>query len=122
MGTATEDTQWKLLLNAVSHVAYAHSTENSLGSGYGLEDVCSITGKGISFSTTSKRILSSTQPPIQWISECISLRVKLHQTETNHLPPFSAEIKSAWILTSILISLCVLFVLLVAEQFHTCRI
>jgi len=40
------------------------------------------------------------EPPIQWVPEALSLRVKRPGRETNHLPLSSAEDKNAWSYTS----------------------
>jgi hypothetical protein len=52
------------------------------------------------FATLSKPTLGSTQPPIQWVSEALSLAVKRPGRETGHLPPASAEVKKMWIYKS----------------------
>jgi hypothetical protein len=41
-----------------------------------------------------------TQPTIQWIPGALPLGVKLPGRETDHSPPCSAEVKSAWSYTS----------------------
>jgi hypothetical protein len=41
-----------------------------------------------------------TQSPVQWIPGTLSLRVKRPGRETDHTPPFSAEVKNAWSYTS----------------------
>jgi hypothetical protein len=38
--------------------------------------------------------LGPTQPPIQWVPEALSLRVKRPGHEANHSPPFNAEVKN----------------------------
>jgi hypothetical protein len=52
--------------------------------------------KNILFSTSSRRSLGSTQPPIQWVPG-----VKRPGLEADHSPPASAEVKKMWIYTSI---------------------
>jgi hypothetical protein len=52
------------------------------------------------FTTAFRTALGPTQPPIQWIRETLSLRVKRPGRETDHSPPSSAEVKHAWIYTS----------------------
>jgi len=37
-----------------------------------------------------------TQPPIRWITEALSLEVKLPGCEAEHSPPSSAEVKE-WV-------------------------
>jgi hypothetical protein len=39
----------------------------------------------------SRSTLGPTQPPIQWVSGALSLRVEWPEREANHLPPYSAE-------------------------------
>jgi hypothetical protein len=37
-----------------------------------------------------------TQPPIQWVREALSLRVKQSGREADHSPPSSADVNNAW--------------------------
>jgi hypothetical protein len=37
--------------------------------------------------------LGSTQPPIQWVLEVLSVGVKRPGREADHSPPYSAEVK-----------------------------
>jgi hypothetical protein len=46
--------------------------------------------------------LGPTQPPIQWVSEALSLGVKQKRREADHLPPTRIEIKKTSIYTSTL--------------------
>jgi hypothetical protein len=46
------------------------------------------------YSTESKLALGPTQPPIQWIQECLSLGENQTRRESDHSPPSSSEIKS----------------------------
>jgi hypothetical protein len=51
-------------------------------------------GLGIFFFTTaSRKALTPTQPPIQWVSGALSLGVKRLGREADHSPPSSAEVK-----------------------------
>jgi hypothetical protein len=81
------------------------SRDSSVGmaSGHGLEDrgvrVRIPEGSRI-FSMSSRPVLGSTQPPIQWIPGAISPGVKLPGREADHSPPASAEVKKMWIYTS----------------------
>jgi hypothetical protein len=52
------------------------------------------------FSTASGPYLEPTQPPIQWVSGPLSLRVKRPDREADHSPPSSAEVKNLWSYTS----------------------
>jgi hypothetical protein len=45
------------------------------------------------FTTASRKALGSTQPPIQWITGALSLKVKRPGRETDHSPPSSVEVK-----------------------------
>jgi hypothetical protein len=53
------------------------------------------------FITASRTALGPTQPSIQWAPEVLSLRVQRPVRETDHSPPFNAEVKNAWSYTSI---------------------
>jgi hypothetical protein len=70
--------------------------------GYGLDDrkvgARVSVGSGI-FSTSSRPALVSTQSPIQWVPEALSLKVKRQGREVDHSPPTSAEVKKMWIHT-----------------------
>jgi hypothetical protein len=48
------------------------------------------------FATVSRRVLVSTQPPIQWVLMALSLGVKRPGCEADRSPPSSAEVKNAW--------------------------
>jgi hypothetical protein len=52
------------------------------------------------FTTASRQALRPTQPSIQWVPMSISLGVKRPVRETDHSPPFNAEVKNAWIYAS----------------------
>jgi hypothetical protein len=56
--------------------------------------------KNFLFSTSSRPVLGSTQPPIQWVPEALSPRVKRQGREADHSPPASAEVKKIWFSTS----------------------
>jgi hypothetical protein len=45
------------------------------------------------FSKSSRPALGSTQPPIYWVPETLSPRVKRTGREVDHSPPASAEVK-----------------------------
>jgi hypothetical protein len=58
-------------------------------------------GLGIFFFTTASRpALGPTQPPIQWVPDTLSPRVKRPGRNYRHSPPSSAEFKNAWRFTS----------------------
>jgi hypothetical protein len=61
---------------------------------YGLDSPGSILGSARVFSTASRPILGSTQPPIQWVPVAISPRVKRSRREADHSPPSNAEVKN----------------------------
>jgi hypothetical protein len=52
------------------------------------------------FSTSSRPALGPTQPPIQWVTGALFPRVKRPGRESDHSPPFSAEVKKTWIYKS----------------------
>jgi len=67
--------------------------------GYGLydQDFESRRRLGIFFFTTvSRPAVGPTQPPIQWVTEYLSLGVKQPGHEGDHSPLSSAEVKNAW--------------------------
>jgi hypothetical protein len=45
------------------------------------------------FATASRTALGLIQPPIQWVTGALSLRVKRPGREADHSPPSSAEVK-----------------------------
>jgi hypothetical protein len=47
-------------------------------------------------NNSSRTALGPTRPPILWIPGALSLGVKRPERETDHSPPFSAEVKYAW--------------------------
>jgi hypothetical protein len=51
-------------------------------------------------ATASRRALGSTQPPIQWVPEALSLGVKRPGREADHSPPASTKVKKMWVYTS----------------------
>jgi hypothetical protein len=58
--------------------------------------VCVCVCVGIFHLTTASRtVLGPTQPPIQWVSEALSLGVKRPEREYDHSLPSSAEV-NAW--------------------------
>jgi hypothetical protein len=56
----------------------------------------SIPSRGKRVFSPSQRpdCLGPTQPPVQWVSETLSLAVKRPAREGDHFPPYSAEIKN----------------------------
>jgi hypothetical protein len=55
--------------------------------------------KNFLFSTSSRPVLGSTQPPIQWVSGAFT-GVKRQGREADHSPPNSAKVKKMRIYTS----------------------
>jgi hypothetical protein len=45
------------------------------------------------FFTTSRLVLGPNQPPIKWVQEAVSSKVKWLEFEADHSPPFSPEVK-----------------------------
>jgi hypothetical protein len=52
------------------------------------------------FATIYRPALGPKQPPIQRVTEGLSLAVKRPERETDNLPPSSAEDKNVWSFTS----------------------
>jgi len=52
------------------------------------------------FATASRPVLKPTQPPIQRVSETLSLAINWMGGEADHSPPHSAEFKNMWSYTS----------------------
>jgi len=48
------------------------------------------------FATASRPAVEPFQPPIQWIQGAPSPEIKRQGSETDHSPPFSADVKNAW--------------------------
>jgi hypothetical protein len=83
----------------------SRDTSFGIALGYGLDDrgsrVRFPAGAGNFFFTiVSSMALGSTHPPIQWVPEALSLRVKRPVCEADRSPPPSAEVKNAWSYTS----------------------
>jgi hypothetical protein len=51
-------------------------------------------------TTSSRKVLGPTQPPIQRLPGILSLGLKRPGREADHSPPSSAEVKNAWSYTS----------------------
>jgi hypothetical protein len=66
--------------------------------GHGLDDreFESRQGLGNFFIIVPKPKIGPTQPPIQWVTEAISLGVKRPGRKADHSPQSSAEVKNAW--------------------------
>jgi hypothetical protein len=60
----------------------------------------SLRGQGFVFSTASRPVLGSTQPPIRWVPRGLSPGVKGPEMEADHSPKSSAEVENAWSYTS----------------------
>jgi len=52
------------------------------------------------FSTVSRLVLGSTQPPIQWVPGVFSPGVKWLGHEADNSPPYSAEVMNVWSYTA----------------------
>jgi hypothetical protein len=85
---------------------YYGSRDSPVGiaTGYGLDDL----GLGVRVPVGSRifsspncpdRLLSATQPPIQWVQEALSPGVKRSGCEADHSPQTRAEVKKIWIYT-----------------------
>jgi hypothetical protein len=82
---------------------YSRQLHPTLNLSYGLDArrFESRTGLGnFVFTTSSRPALGPTQPPIQWVPEALSLRVKLMGREADNSPPSSAKVKKASSYTS----------------------
>jgi hypothetical protein len=67
--------------------------------GYRLDDQGFKSWQGLGiflFTTMSRPVLGTTQPPIQWVPGSLSLRVKWLGHEADHSPLSSAEVKNMW--------------------------
>jgi hypothetical protein len=56
--------------------------------------------KNFLFSTSSRPVLGSTQPPIQWLPGTLSPWVKRQGREADNSPQSGAQVKKMWIYTS----------------------
>jgi hypothetical protein len=64
--------------------------------GHGVDDWGFESRQGLEmfiFTTASRPVLGSTQPPIQWVPGAISRGVKRPGRKADHSPPSSAEVK-----------------------------
>jgi hypothetical protein len=66
--------------------------------GVGVKSPCRV--KNFHFFKSSRRVLGSTQPPIQWVPWALFPGVKRPGREADHSPPASAEVKKMWIYTA----------------------
>jgi hypothetical protein len=57
-------------------------------------------GKTSLLATASRPTLGPIQPPIQWILEALSARIKRPGREAGNSPPSSTEVKNEWSYTS----------------------
>jgi hypothetical protein len=55
--------------------------------------------KNVNFTISFKQALWSTQPPIQWVLQALSLEIKRQGRETDHSLPTNAKGKKTWIYT-----------------------
>jgi len=64
--------------------------------GYGLDDRGFESRQRLGiflFTTASRTVLESTQPPIQWVSGALSMGIKRSGRQADLSPPSSAEVK-----------------------------
>jgi hypothetical protein len=119
----------------------SRSSSVGISVGYGLDDRGSSVlgfdsrrGMGIFlFTTGSRTVVGTTQPPIQWVPGALFLEVKRPRREADHSPPSSAEVKNAWSYTStpqyVFMAWCLAkhrdnftFNFMLIHQQHTCSI
>jgi hypothetical protein len=76
-------------------IAGSRSRHSSVGIalGYSLDDRGSRVRVPAVAGNFSLQALRSTQPPLQWVTGSLSLRVKRSGREADHLPPSNAEVK-----------------------------
>jgi hypothetical protein len=77
--------------------------DRGIALGYGLDDRGFESQQGLViflFATASRLALELTKPPIQWVSGALSLLVKRPQSEADHSPPSTTEVKKACSYTS----------------------
>jgi hypothetical protein len=55
---------------------------------------------GVTTQQISRPVVGLTQPPIQWVTEALSLEEKWPGRESNHSPSSSADVKNPWSYTS----------------------
>jgi hypothetical protein len=72
-----------------------------IATGYGLDDQgvgvrFAVRGKNFYFSMSSRPVLRSTQPPIQWVPGTLSPEVKRQGHEADHSPPASTDVKKIY--------------------------
>jgi hypothetical protein len=89
---------WKKNYHLLDYTQGSRDSSVGIELGYELDDrgsrVRLLRGLGIFlFTTASRPVLGPTQPPIQWVTGALSLRVKLQGHEADHSPPASAEVK-----------------------------
>jgi hypothetical protein len=92
--------RYKQKLNLLSHTSSV-----VIALGYGLDDrdsrVRVPAGAGnFSLNHRVQNGSGPTQPPIQWVPGALSLGLKRPGRESDHSPPFSAEVKNEWSYTS----------------------
>lgn len=61
----------------------------------GTRDSIYVTGGDALFLTSSRAIMGSTQPPMQWVSGALSPGIKRQNREADNLPSYSSEVKNA---------------------------
>jgi hypothetical protein len=85
----------QLLVTLIKHnVIWAVTIANSLWAELGF-DSQQDQEEIFLFSIMFRPAMRSTQPPIQWVPEAVSLGVQQRECEADHLPPSSAEVKNA---------------------------
>jgi hypothetical protein len=87
------------LLNTHNSISKEQGYLSGIALGYELDDrgFDSRQRMGIFLYTiASRRALSPTQLPVQWVPGAISLGVKRQGREADHSSPPSVEVKNAW--------------------------
>jgi hypothetical protein len=87
---AVQETNVEFILFVIKFSSVATAT------GHRLDGRGSIPGRNkiFLFCTASRPALGSTQPPMQWVQEGLSLGVKWARHEADHSPPANAEVKN----------------------------
>jgi hypothetical protein len=78
----------------------SHGSIGSVATAYGMDNR-GVGVKNFHFSISSRPVLASTQPPMQWVPGLFFFPgIKQQGCEAEHSPPTSAEVKKTWTYTS----------------------